>query len=496
MKGHVPSRSRPESAAVAARLAHATRARAVLMFYTLTLLTVGASSLTAQTAAPQPTTRAPLALGDALDRADVKAFANRAMAASSDAKRAGAIAPLRGILPTVRFDAGYVETTDPIGAFGTMLRQRSIAQASFDPARLNNPARTPNYTGAMIVEQPIFNADAWLGRRAASRVAEAAIDDAEWTRDDTRYTIVRAYFGAVLAQEKVAALTIAQRAAREHVRQAELMAKNGMATPADALLASVKSGEVDVQLLVATGDAASALRALATAMGTPTDSQLVLPAGLPTLAASQQVAEDALSATATSPRADVRSADLSRQAAADDATRARSTYLPRLNGFARYDWNSALRPYGGDKNWTVGVMASWSPFTGASELSEARAASARHAAATAMAEGSSAKAALETSQATISLGAMITRATIVARAVQQSVDAHRIVGRRYTNGLATVVELLDAAAIETSARLSDAAARHDLILAAAARRHALGLDPGTLRSLDSAPRDAVASIAP
>jgi outer membrane protein TolC len=348
----------------------------------------------------------------------------------------------------------------------------------------------------LVVEQPIFNADAWLGRRAANRVADAAEQESARTRDDTRFNVVRAYFGAVLAQERVATLTIAQRAAREHLRQAELMARNGMVTPSDALLAAVKSGEVDVQLLEASGNAATAIRALATEIGTPADTSLSVPVGLPSLHAVRHVAEEALAATSTTARADVRASELARLAAADDAARARTLYLPRLNGFARYDWNSAIRPFNGEKNWTVGVIASWSPFSGAAEWSESLASAARNVAATALAEGRGARAAYEVSQATTALGSTLARADIASRAIQQSVDAHRIVSRRYTAGLATVVELLDVAAIETSARLADAAARHDVILAAAARRHALGLDPGTVRTLDTAPRDAVASGAP
>src|SRR5476651_1264256 len=84
-------------------------------------------------------TRAQLTLAGALDRADRSAFGNRVAAANAGAQAAAALVPLKGILPSVRLEAGYVRTTDPIGVFGTTLRQRAITQANFDPQRLNFP---------------------------------------------------------------------------------------------------------------------------------------------------------------------------------------------------------------------------------------------------------------------------------------------------------------------------------------------------------------------
>ena len=132
-------------------------------------------------------------------------------------------------------------------------------------------------------------------------------------------------------------------------------------------------------------------------------------------------------------------------------------------------------------------MASWTPFAGASDLADARMTGARQAAAEAMAEGAEASATLDVEQSTTTLHTALARLAIAERGVKQSRDAHRMVSRRYAGGLATVVELLDAAAVETETRLSHAAARYAVIVAVAGRRTALGLDPGALRELDNAP---------
>jgi outer membrane protein len=414
-------------------------------------------------------------LEDALRRADRNAYANRIADGQADARAADVLATWRGVLPALRVEAGWMRTTDPIGAFGTTLRQRVITQADFDPAGLNHPAPIGNYSGALIVEQPLFNADAHVGRRAASRAASAAAAEAEWTRSATRLAVVRAWYGAVLAADRVATLEAAARAAAGHVRQAENLVGAGMATRSDALLASVKAGEVDADLAEARGAAELARRGLAVLLGLPADSAFVLPAKLPDPESVRRLA-GARPDEASVGRSDVTAARLGHEAAAADVTRARSLHLPRVNAFARLEWNSAARPYAGEENWTAGVMLSWAPFTGGSELAELRGAAGRERAARAGAEAAAAQAALEVERATVMHGVALERLEIAVRAVSQSVEAHRIVARKYEGGLATVVELLDAAAIETQTGLALSAAVHRAIVAEAERRHASGLD--------------------
>ncbi len=425
-----------------------------------------------------------LRLDDAIQRARARAYANRGSRDMATAQHAAGLAAMRGILPSVRVDAGYVRTTDPIGAFGTTLRQRTIAQQDFDPARLNYPSPRPNYTAGLVLEQPLFNADAWAGRTVAGRAADAADATSRWTESGTTLDVLKAWFGSVVAREKASMLQSALRAAREHVRQAESMARNGLVTPADAMLASVKAGEVEVMLVEAEGEAATARFALATAMGTPDDTAFALPDELPPSDLVRQSARAAL-ALGLRERDDVRAAQLTGDVAAADARRARSAYLPRVNSFARYDWNSRLRPFGGDENWTVGVMASWSPFAGASEIADMRATAARASAAGAMRDGAMARAQLEVVQNARALEVALARLDIGERMVKQSADAHRIVARKYEGGVAAVTELLDAAASETRSTLSLAGARFALLVASAERHRLLGHDPASLASLDT-----------
>ncbi|MBW7933964.1 MAG: TolC family protein [Gemmatimonadaceae bacterium] len=435
----------------------------------------GAVPAVAQT----PLQRPRLTLGEALRRADQAAYANRGARAAADAQRASARAALRGVLPAIGADASLLRTTDPINAFGFSLKQRGVSMASFNPATLNDPSAISNYAAGLTLQQPLLNGDAWAGLRAARAAASATEAQATWATITTRQQVVLAFYGAVVAQEMAATMRAADRAAREHVRAAELAAGNGLVTKSDALLARVRAGEVEAQRIEAESRAQLARAQLALVLGTPDDSAFTLPDSLP-LAADVAPMHGEVTT-----RADVQAATLARDAARFDRQRAGSSMLPRLNSFARYEWNSPARVAAGKPMWTVGAMLSWSPFGGGAELADLQGAAARLRGAEAQAEGARAAAALQRRDADASWRVAAARAAIADTAVRQSDEALRIVRRKYEGGLAAISELLDAAAANTQAYLMRSDARYKLISAAAARLTAWGGDPATLASLDT-----------
>jgi outer membrane protein TolC len=452
-------------------------------------VTLAAAVLLVLAAGPVAAQQRPLTLGDALLQADGGAYANRMATGEARAQAGEGLRALQGILPTVRLEGGYARTTDPIGAFGTTLRQRSITQQDFDPARLNYPGATPNYAGAVVLEQPLVNPDAWLGRRAAAHATEAREHAVAWAAVDTRVEVVRAYYGAILTVERVRTLEAALEAASGHVHQAKSLVVQGMVTRSDALLAEVEAGEVETQLVEARGDASLAKRRLAVLLGAPADTAFTLPAELPSgervaaLAALGAVAGQAPASPGVFPiesRSDVKAAQSGHAAAAADVRRARSLWLPRLNGMARYDWNSPDVPFGGRENWSIGVVGSWTPFAGGAQLAELRATAGREVVARAQAEAAQAAADLEIAAHDNAWVVALERMRIADEAVAQSAEAHRIVTRKYEGGLAAVVELLGASAAETEARLRQSHARYGAIVQAAERLRARGLDPALL----------------
>ncbi len=434
--------------------------------------------------APGLAAQAPvLTLREALGRADSAAYGNRAAEGAADAAAARAAGALQGILPTVRVEGGWLRTDEPLGAFGSLLRQRGVTPEAFAPDALNHPDEISNWAGGVVAEVPLLNADAWLGRAAASSAEAAGRAQAEWTRTGTRLDVIRAYYGATLAVEAEATLEAASRANHEHVRMTAALVRNGMVTKSDALLAEVRAGEVDAQLLEARSQARLARRRLALVLGAPADTLFTLPAVLPSPDRIRAVAAAPL-AEPTAERGDVVAARLGREAAERDARRASGRLLPRVNAFGRLDWNDPTTPFAGQESWTVGVMASWSPFSGGAELADRSGARARAEAAGAMAEAAAAQADLELAARESDLEVALERLAIAERSVAQGAEAHRIVARKYEGGLAAIVELLGAAATETSTRLGLTQAQYQAIVADAGRRQARGDDPAALAALE------------
>lgn len=432
---------------------------------------------------------AQLSLSDALREADQHAFANRMAGAATASDRARARLPLKGILPSARLDAGVMRTTDPIGAFGTTLRQRLVTPAAFDPAKLNNPDAITNVLAGVVLEVPLVNGDAWTGWKAARSAADASAASQDWTAITTRAQVVRAYYGAIVAAEKATMLEGAEQAAGAAVRQVQSMVQQGLVTKADALQASVRGADVRAQLLAARLDAQTARQQLGLLLGRQDGSSPDLPTTLPADDAVRAIAApDTMPVSGAAPtvRADVRAANAGLAAASADKQRATTTLMPRVNGFARYDWNDPTALYGGQKNWTVGVMASWSLFGGGSELADVAGASARLASARAGHAAATAQQQIDAESSRRAIAVALQRLDLAVQAAEQSQEAHRLVDKRYAGGLATVAELLAAESAATGAALMRVAARYAVIDALAEHRRAIGADPGALSALERA----------
>ena len=451
------------------------------------------------------TVHAQLTLSEALREADRSGFANRIAAATSQADGARARLPLKGILPSARIETGVIRTTDPIGAFGTTLRQRTVSPAAFDPARLNYPDAITNVQSGVVIEIPLLNGDAWTGYRGARAAANASRASGDWVEVTTRTMVIRAYYGAILAEEKAQLLEQSHRASVANVRQVQALVDQGLVTKADALQASVHAADVASQRLTAALDSQTAREQLALLLGRQDGSAPVLPPTLPPDSTVRALAErdtallevpagrDGTGLTPGVPprtvlanRADVRAASSAVSAARADQQRAGSTLLPRVNSFARYDWNDPSTIYGGQKNWTVGVMASWTLFGGGSELADLAGAKARVATARAGEEATRAQAQLDVVTGRRAIVVALQRLDIATQSAAQSVEAHRLIGKRYLGGLVTVAELLAAQAQSTASRLAQAAARYAVIDAMASYKRAIGVDPGALTELENA----------
>jgi len=401
----------------------------------------------------------PLSLGEALQRAEASAYPNRVAEAGYRAATARAASANQGFLPGVRAEVGAMRTNDPLAGFGFLLRQRAVTPQAFDPSGLNNPSPRTDVGAAVVAEVPLVNLDAWAGKRAATHAATAEGFRRDWSATSVQLDVMRAYYGAVLAAEKATVLRAAEAAGRAHMRRAESALRNGLVTRSDILLAEVRVGEIETQRIGAEADAILARQALALTLGTPRDTAFTLPTAIPMITSKNAAPHTGAM------RADVAMVAAQVDAASADAARRGLALLPRINGFGRYEWHDRNAAFSGTPMWTVGVMATWAPFSGGAELAARREALANADAARAGLEATEGMAALELAAAESAVRVADQALAIASRGAMQATEAHRIVERKYEGGLATVAELLEAQATEMGAHLAEAKARYDVIVA-------------------------------
>ena len=181
------------------------------------MVAVAAGPLKAQEGA-----EVPLTLSEAVEAALSGNRGLAAAAARADAAELGARAGEGFLFPSIQGTAGAMRTDDPVGVFGTKLRQRRFAAEDFDIAALNDPGAVSDWTAGIGAQWDIAQPHRWVERDAGdarSRAAAAALDR---TREGTIFRTRALYVEAVRAQSGLQALEAALTSAtatRDRVRR-------------------------------------------------------------------------------------------------------------------------------------------------------------------------------------------------------------------------------------------------------------------------------------
>ncbi len=315
----------------------------------------------------------PLSLREALDRAQGNNFTIRRAQATSEAARAEGEKARAAFLPRISVTEGATATTDPLNAFGFRLRQETITQADFAPARLNDPERTHLFTTRFEVQQPVFNPEGLFLHRAARRQARAAASDAERTRHQVAFEVKRQYFGLVLARRSLAVLDTALTAARANQAQAGRFFEQGLITRAELLEAGVRVLDLErrrTEAEVSVQNASDQLRYL---LGMDEGVEIRPTDDLE----DRRVPLDAFEVgRVNQERSDMQALRLRTEAARYTLRAGQFQFLPRLNVFGSYELNDQTLTGAHGRGWTVGATLQWTLFDGfrrAGTLARARA---------------------------------------------------------------------------------------------------------------------------
>lgn len=393
---------------------------------------------------------------------------NRGLAAAearAEAAELGARAGDGFLFPAVQATAGAVRTDDPVGVFGTKLRQRGFTQADFDIAALNDPDAVSDWTAGIGVQWELAQFHRWVERdagQARSRAAGAALDR---TREGTVFRTRALYIEAVRAQSALSSLDAALASAQETRDRVARRVEEGMGTQADVLQAEAAVAGIRARVEHARAGVADAREALGSWLGWSGDR---IPVPAEGAAVLNSATPDPVEEATLDARADLVAGRAQVEAAEAEARAVNARRLPGLQAFGMLSTHAPGIADDREANWTVGVQLSVPLFTG---FSLTRGADAARAQARALA--------LEQTQREADARAEVRSARRGVEAARGALDAAgaardaaeeavRLLRRRYEEGMATVADLLqaEAQAAELDAGVVDAEANLSMALAA------------------------------
>lgn len=431
-------------------------------------------ALTGRTRAGDPSVRR-ISLAQAIG---IAMKSNRALKAAVLQRQAAEseVGVARGaMLPRLDAIENYSATDNPVLVFSDLLLQQDFNRSDFSLPALNYPGTMSNFQSQVQLSFPVYAGGRLLaGFKAARFGARAEQWRAARARDEVTFAVVRAYYAAAIAEQRVAVVERALAAARSHLAQTRDLFAHGMVVKSDVLRTEVLEGGLEEQQT----DAASQLRiawaALAHTLGD--EDERVAPRPLaqgggasapvgPTL--------DNLIREAAGRRPEIKIATANIGRAEQAVEIARADYLPTVNVATIYENDSEKLVRAGN-NFAVFANARVNLFNGLATKSKLDAARAELDRAKVLAEDLKHAIALEVENAYRTLAADRQNLEVARRNSIYASDALRILEDRYGGGLATNVTVLDAQATRERADLELVRARAAVLVDAAALDLAVG----------------------
>ncbi len=408
----------------------------------------------------------PLSLQEAVHQALARHPSMEAAAARVHAAESRIAEARSGWMPRATYAESFQSGDNPVYVFGALLTQHQFSAADFDIGPLNRPSALNNFQSQLSVDQVVYDFGATRGAvRSAQLGRKMSEQDLRRAELALIAAVARTYHGVALAGQGLQLAEESLKSAQADLERARTLQKAGMATDADVLSVQVHAAAMAEFRARREADLRIAHAALNEALGLPLDAEHTLTTPLRAPPPEQESAAE-LERQAASRRPEVLSARLGREFAASQEATAKSQYWPviGLHGVFEADRQDFYSKGGG--NWMFAASARWNFFDG--NRARATVAEARHLkeAAAATEKQLDAAVRLETRQAGAELQAARERITVTEDAVAQAGESLRILRNRYSNGLATVTDLLRSETALVEARTRRLAALYDLRVAA------------------------------
>jgi outer membrane protein TolC len=341
-------------------------------------------------------------------------------------------------LPNVKVSYTGISTTNPLMAFGSKLNQEILTASDFNPALLNDPAKTQNFATKFEIQQPLINVDGIYQRQAAKSKMEAYQLQTERTKEYLELEVSKAYMQLQLSYKAVTVLEKANKTAKANLKLVANYFKQGMLQKTDELNVQVRVNEIENQLQYAKSNVQNASDYLAFLLNDDLNGKTYKPAE--TL--ENNITVEEINTALSDDRKDIQAMSKSTEAYSNMLQSSKTAFLPRLNAFGSYELYDANFLGTAAKGYLVGAQLSWNVFDGYKSIGKFEKDKAEFQKAITEKEQYKAQSQLELNKTNRQLKDAENKVNLSQLAFEQSQEAFRIRQNRFAQGLEKTTDLL------------------------------------------------------
>ncbi len=392
----------------------------------------------------------------------------------STAARYGLAASRSRYFPRIYLDENFAASNSPTRVFMMKLDEGRFTQNDFIIDNLNHPSSATDFRTAFSLEQPLFDMSIIYGTHLAAREAEEKNLSLDGRREDIGFMVFTSYLEVQKTRQTLDAAEKAVSDAREHVRLAKVRNEAGTGLKSDELRALTFLAEMEEREISAKNDLTLAEMRLSLATGgKPGDSLDIrdpvtdIPLGL---------GPEEILPLALKNRKDLQITEKEKEKADIGVKMATSSFLPTLNGTATYQMNDRDTPFSRDNDaWIVGANLRWELFDGMRRVNDRARAKALHDSARQYLEQQTKEIAFQVRESLLRREEAEKRLQVARAAYRTAEEGLRLIEKRFSNSLATMVEVLDSQTALNTARINVVESESGYLLATARVWHTAGI---------------------
>ncbi len=401
-----------------------------------------------------------LSLVDVVSMARENNYTIKAARSKVDQAEARIVQSRQSYLPKVTFSETLMATNDPGAALVLKLQQNIVKQSDFMPEKLNNADVINDFNTSIQVMQPVYNADAALGRQLAFTAKKGQELMTARTGESVELQVTRVYYGLVLAQKNIDAVEQSIRTMQTHSSEAARGYSAGLLPKSDKLSTDVRLSELLEQKMMLLDEIKNAEDTL--------QVMLHLDSGVTIVPTGDLVIDSVLPAESDNAfsenRSDLKALETLHQVAILQENMIRASKRPRLNAFLQTNLHSN-NIFSGGSSWALGMNMQWNIYDGMATAGRIQEAKAQEREAMYNYEAAKSGSIAEVEKSKRSLKTARARIDIARKSLEEARASLDYISAQFKTGMAMTFELLMREQAHTYAKLRLNQAKYDYCMA-------------------------------